>query len=187
MSSCPSRPAPRPSGCSGSRAGPASMSKSGAFSFGSQSRDYTISFGYTLCEPLLKLFPFISNTSAWSLWVGYRKLEESLEDYACKALGVAASSPDAKELLAYRGYEPTGFRKALLEKGIAPCILLQTKSKKVVIHDQELYKQHHKDKVCRVELKTGEEVLCVMADALTFFFGLSALRQWSFFTSMNEF
>jgi len=52
--------------------------------------------------------------------------------------------PPAKELLADRGYDSTRFRKALIERGIAPCIP-STRSRKVEIaYDTVLYRQRHR-------------------------------------------
>ena len=52
--------------------------------------------------------------------------------------------PDAKELLADRGYDATWFRNALLEKGITACIPSKKNRKEPVPYDKELYKQRHK-------------------------------------------
>ena len=52
--------------------------------------------------------------------------------------------PKAKELLADRGYDADWFRKALLEKGIAPCIPSRKTRKIPVEYDKDLYKQRHK-------------------------------------------
>ena len=52
--------------------------------------------------------------------------------------------PKAKELLADRGYDADWFRKALLEKGITPCIPFRKTRKLSVEYDKELYKQRHK-------------------------------------------
>ena len=52
--------------------------------------------------------------------------------------------PKAKELLADRGYDADWFRKALLEKGITPCIPPRKIRKIPVVYDKELYKQRHK-------------------------------------------
>lgn len=43
-------------------------------------------------EPLLHLLPYVPDVCAWSFSVGYRKPEEGIYNYACKALGVAPSS-----------------------------------------------------------------------------------------------
>jgi transposase len=52
--------------------------------------------------------------------------------------------PDAKELLADRGYDSDKFRAALVERGITPCIPPR-KNRKVQHHYcKTLYKQRHK-------------------------------------------
>jgi transposase len=52
--------------------------------------------------------------------------------------------PDAKELLADRGYDSDQFRAALVERGITPCIPPR-KNRKVQHHYcKTLYKQRHK-------------------------------------------
>ena len=43
-------------------------------------------------EPLLKLLPFAPDACAWSFAVGYRKPEEGIYRYACKAMGLAPAS-----------------------------------------------------------------------------------------------
>lgn len=52
--------------------------------------------------------------------------------------------PQAKELLADRGYDANWFRNRLLEKGITPCIPSRQNRKTPVPYDKELYKQRHK-------------------------------------------
>ena len=52
--------------------------------------------------------------------------------------------PDAKELLADRGYDATWFRSALQGKGITPCIPLRKNRKEALAYDKELYKQRYK-------------------------------------------
>jgi putative transposase len=47
--------------------------------------------------------------------------EGQMSDYKGAALLLPAL-PEAKELLADRGYDADWFRTALVEKGIAPCI-----------------------------------------------------------------
>lgn len=52
--------------------------------------------------------------------------------------------PKATSLIADRGYDSNWFRKALIGKGIAPCIP-STRSRKVPIpHDKTLYRQRHR-------------------------------------------
>lgn len=52
--------------------------------------------------------------------------------------------PQAKELLADRGYDADWFRNALLEKGISSCIPPRKTRKAPIVYDKELYKQRHK-------------------------------------------
>jgi putative transposase len=54
------------------------------------------------------------------------------------------SPPCAKELLGDKGYDSNGFRQALIERGIAPCIP-SSKSRKVPIsYDKVLCRQRHR-------------------------------------------
>ena len=52
--------------------------------------------------------------------------------------------PNARELLADRGYDADWFRTAFLEKGITPCIPPRKTRKTPVTYDKDLYKQRHK-------------------------------------------
>ena len=52
--------------------------------------------------------------------------------------------PQAKCLLADRGYDATWFRNALHHKGITPCIPSRKCRKNPVDYDKTLYKQRHK-------------------------------------------
>lgn len=52
--------------------------------------------------------------------------------------------PQAKCLLADRGYDATWFRNALHHKGITPCIPSRKSRKTPVDYDKILYKQRHK-------------------------------------------
>ena len=52
--------------------------------------------------------------------------------------------PNARELIADRGYDSARFRDALRERGIAPCIP-STRSRKIAIpYDRALYRQRHR-------------------------------------------
>jgi transposase len=52
--------------------------------------------------------------------------------------------PQAKELLADKGYDSDWFRAALIKRGITPCIPPR-KNRKVQYHyDKDLYRQRHK-------------------------------------------
>ncbi len=52
--------------------------------------------------------------------------------------------PPASTLIADRGYDSNGFREALLEKGITPCIPSSRSRKVLIPHDKALYRQRHK-------------------------------------------
>jgi transposase len=52
--------------------------------------------------------------------------------------------PNAKALLADRGYDADWFRQALIQKGIAPCMPPKKNRKIQIEYDRELYKQRHK-------------------------------------------
>jgi transposase len=47
-------------------------------------------------------------------------------------------------LLADRGYDADWFRKALIDKGIEPCIPPRKSRKKKISYDRRLYKERHK-------------------------------------------
>jgi transposase len=55
-----------------------------------------------------------------------------------------SSLPKAKELLADKGYDSDWFRKALIAKGITPCIPPKSNRKVQHHYDKLLYKQRHK-------------------------------------------
>ena len=52
--------------------------------------------------------------------------------------------PKATEMLGDRGYDADWFRRALIEKGIAPCIPPRKNRKVQHAYDKTLYKQRHK-------------------------------------------
>ena len=51
--------------------------------------------------------------------------------------------PPAKELIADRGYDSDGFRTALQDRGIVPCIPSRKHRKHPRPHDPALYRQRH--------------------------------------------
>lgn len=69
--------------------------------------------------------------------------EGQISDYKGAAL-VLNALPDAKELLADRGYDADWFRKALMQKGIVPCIPSKKNRKIQIPYDKTLYKQRYK-------------------------------------------
>jgi len=52
--------------------------------------------------------------------------------------------PQAKDMLADRGYDSDWFRAALRAKGITPCIPPRKNRKLPIVYDKTLYKQRHK-------------------------------------------
>lgn len=69
--------------------------------------------------------------------------EGQVSDYKGAAL-LLPVLPDAKELLADRGYDADWFRQALGERGITPCIPPKKNRKIQIDYDKTLYKQRHK-------------------------------------------
>ena len=69
--------------------------------------------------------------------------EGQMSDYKGAAL-LLPSFPQAKELLADRGYDADWFRAALVQKGIVPCIPGKKNRKVPINYDKILYKQRHK-------------------------------------------
>lgn len=60
------------------------------------------------------------------------------------ARSILDALPKAKSLIADRGHDSNRLRKALIDKGILPCIP-STRSRKVPIpHDKKLYRQRHR-------------------------------------------
>ena len=52
--------------------------------------------------------------------------------------------PPAQTLIGDRGYDSNGFREALTERGIEPCIPSSRSRKVPIPHDKALYRQRHK-------------------------------------------
>jgi transposase len=69
--------------------------------------------------------------------------EGQMSDYKGAALMLDAL-PGAKAMLGDRGYDADWFRKALIERGILPCIPSKANRKRPVAHDRTLYRQRHK-------------------------------------------
>jgi transposase len=66
--------------------------------------------------------------------------------------------PPAHELIADRGYDSDGFRAALAERDITPCIP-PTKSRKVPLpYDEVLYRQRHRIEVMFSRLKNWRRI-----------------------------
>ena len=66
--------------------------------------------------------------------------------------------PHAKALLADRGYDATGFRDALKNKGIEPCIPSKRNRKISVEYDKTLYKKRHKVENMVAKLKDWRRI-----------------------------
>ncbi len=69
--------------------------------------------------------------------------EGQMSDYKGAALMIDAL-PKAKALLGDKGYDADWFRKALSERGIAPCIPSKSNRKVQIDYDKTLYRQRHK-------------------------------------------
>lgn len=66
--------------------------------------------------------------------------------------------PDAKDLLADRGYDANWFRQALEERGIRPCIPPRKNRKIPITYDKKLYKQRHKIEIMFGRLKDWRRI-----------------------------
>jgi len=66
--------------------------------------------------------------------------------------------PEAKELLADRGYDANWFREALLDKGITPCIPPKRNRKEHIDYDNTLYKQRHKIEIMFGRIKDWRRI-----------------------------
>ena len=67
----------------------------------------------------------------------------NLSDYK-GALALLSSLPQAKWLLADRGYDADWFRNALKEREITPCIPSRKNRKVAIPHDADRYRQRHR-------------------------------------------
>jgi transposase len=68
--------------------------------------------------------------------------EGQMSDYKGAALMIDAF-PKAHALLGDKGYDADWFRRALIERGITPCIPSKTNRKLTIPHDRILYRQRH--------------------------------------------
>ena len=66
--------------------------------------------------------------------------------------------PEAKELLADRGYDANWFREALHDKGITPCIPPKRNRKEHIDYDKTLYKQRHKIEIMFGRIKDWRRI-----------------------------
>ena len=75
----------------------------------------------------------------------------------CKGAALLMDAlPEAKELLANRGYDADWFRDALLARGITPCIPPGKNRKRPICYDKNLYKQRHKFEIMFGRIKDWE-------------------------------
>lgn len=80
-----------------------------------------------------------------------------MRDYKDAAV-LLASLPQARELLADRGYDADRFRAAHSRKGITPCIPGRRSRNTPVAYDKELYKQRRKIEVMFGRLKDWRRI-----------------------------
>jgi transposase len=66
--------------------------------------------------------------------------------------------PDAKHMLADRGYDADWYREALEDKGITPCIPSRKSRKVPIPHDADRYKKRHKIENSFARLKDRRRV-----------------------------
>ena len=66
--------------------------------------------------------------------------------------------PEARELLADRGYDADWFRDALLARGITPCIPPRKNRKRPICYAKELYKQRHKIEIMFGRIKDWRRI-----------------------------
>lgn len=69
--------------------------------------------------------------------------EGQMSDHKGAAL-LLSQLPQAKELLADKGYDSDWFRQALVMRGITPCIPPTANRKVQHAYDKQLYRQRHK-------------------------------------------
>ncbi|MEL6667172.1 MAG: IS5 family transposase [Pseudomonadota bacterium] len=74
------------------------------------------------------------------------------------ARGLLHDLPDAKHMLADRGYDAEWYREALEDKGIMPCIPSRKGRKVPIPHDVDRYKKRHKIENCFARLKDWRRV-----------------------------
>ena len=74
------------------------------------------------------------------------------------ARALLSDLPQAKHLLADRGYDADWYRHALEDKGITPCIPSQKGRKNPIQHDETRYRQRHKIENSFARLKDWRRV-----------------------------
>ncbi len=83
--------------------------------------------------------------------------EGEMSDYKGAALMLDAL-PNAKLMLADKGYDADWFREALVERKITPCIPSRINRKIAIPHDRTLYRQRHKIEIMFGRLKDWRRV-----------------------------
>ena len=77
----------------------------------------------------------------------------------CKGAALLMDAlPEARELLADRGYDADWFRDVLLARGITPCIPPGKNRKRPVSYDKNLYKQRHKIEIMFDRIKDWRRI-----------------------------
>lgn len=74
------------------------------------------------------------------------------------ALALLRDLPPASTLLADKGYDADWIRKALEDKGIAPCIAARRGRRNPASHDRQLYKQRHRIENLLPASRTGARI-----------------------------
>ena len=83
--------------------------------------------------------------------------EGQVSDYKGATLLMDAL-PEARELLADRGYDADWSRDALLARGITPCIPPRKNRKRPISYDKNLYKQRHKIEIMFGRIKDWRRI-----------------------------
>ena len=83
--------------------------------------------------------------------------EGQMSDFKGAALMLPAL-PNAKELLADKGYDAGWFRQALAQRGITACIPSKSNRKAHLAHDRMLYRQRHKIEIMFGRLKDWRRI-----------------------------
>ena len=91
---------------------------------------------HAVCDSLGRPISFSATAGQVSDYIGARALVSSL--------------PDVDWLLGDRGYDAVGFREALKDKGIRPCIPGRKQRKKAIRYDKRRYKRRN-----RIEIMFG--------------------------------
>jgi transposase len=83
--------------------------------------------------------------------------EGQMSDYK-GARQLLAFLPDAKVMIADRGYDADWFRQALKDKNITPCIPPKKNRRQQILYDTELYKKRHKVENMFAKLKDWRRI-----------------------------